>query len=242
MCFNATVSFATAAVLVPLGARTIATARHGDPRYFPLAGFPLWFGIQQAMEGLLWLELASGAADPLVGQARWAALGFLFFAYLVWPALVPYAAWRVEPDPQRQRLFAIATGLGALLGLSLFVPLIVFPDWLEVGVAQGSILYRPRLIYEPWIRREGIRVLYAGIVALPLLASTEARVRRFGGLILGSVILTALAFDHAFVSVWCLFAAILSVYLALCLPSPCASAERPQGPAHRGGGWHPRGV
>lgn len=43
-------------------------------------------------------------------------------------------------------------------------------------------------------------------------------VRDFGVLILGSVIVSTLAFGYAFVSIWCFFAALLSAYLVVRLP------------------------
>lgn len=239
MCFNATTSFIASAALIPLGLYTIEIARHGDRRYLLLAAFPLLFGLQQGLEGLLWLDLACGAPSQTAGVGQGPALGFLFFAYLVWPGLVPLAAWRVEDRPRRRRLFAVAAVLGGLLGGSLYIPLIVDPDWLQVMVVQGSILYHPRLIYDPYVSREVVRAVYALIVALPLVGASNAGVRRFGMLILGSVILTALAFGYAFVSIWCFFAALLSTYLAIRLPKQMPERQSPVG---RDGHWRFHGI
>ena len=62
MCFSAAASFATAAVLIPLGGYTLKTAWQKDQRYLGWASFPLFFGIQQALEGGVWLAL--GREDP----------------------------------------------------------------------------------------------------------------------------------------------------------------------------------
>jgi hypothetical protein len=201
--------------------------------------FPLLFGLQQGLEGLLWLDLACGVTSQTAGVGQGPALGFLFFAYVVWPSLVPLAAWRVEDRPRRRRLFAVAAVLGGLLGGSLYIPLIVDPDWLQVMVLQGSILYHPRLIYDPHVSREVVRAVYALIVALPLVGASNAGVRRFGMLILGSVILTALAFGYAFVSIWCFFAALLSAYLAIRLPKQMPERRSPIG---RDGHWRFHGI
>jgi hypothetical protein len=239
MCFNATSSFIAAAVLVPIGIRTVETTLQGERRYLTLAAFPLLFGIQQALEGLLWLNLAGGVPGQLGVTGQGAALGFLFFAYLVWPGLVPFAAWRIEDQPGRRRLFGVAAVLGGLLGASLFVPLIVDPDWLRVTVIRGSIQYEPRLIYEPYLGREVIRAVYAVIVAFPLVSSSATEVRRFGALILASVILSALAFSYAFVSIWCFFAALLSAYLGIRLPGQMPAGRPPRLHAGR---WRPHGT
>jgi hypothetical protein len=218
MCFNAASSFVAAAALIPAGIYTLHAARDGDIRYRPLAAFPLLFGVQQALEGVLWLELLPDAAGEIGGIAFGSALGFLFFAYLLWPGLVPLAAWRVEPPGLRRRLFAATAVLGGLFGGSLFLPLIINPDWLQVFIVRGSILYHPQLIYDPYIDRELVRAIYALIVAAPLIGSSDRMVREFGVLILASVMVSAIAFGYAFVSIWCFFAALLSAYLVLRLP------------------------
>ena len=53
MCFSAPVSFAAAALLIPAGVYTLRIAWQSDRRLLGLAAFPLFFGIQQLIEGLL---------------------------------------------------------------------------------------------------------------------------------------------------------------------------------------------
>lgn len=222
MCFNATASFVTAAVLIPAGVATLRRVTSSNHHLVFLAAFPLLFGVQQLLEGLLWLSLG----DPLAGligapstdSGTVAALGFLFFAYALWPALVPLAAWHAEVMPLRRRIFALLAGLGAMLGLFLYLPLLLEPGWLTLSVVQGSILYEPRLILDPFVSRQVTRGVYALIVALPLIGSSVPLLRRFGGLVLVSVLISAAAFSYAFVSIWCFFAAVLSAWLVLRLP------------------------
>jgi hypothetical protein len=166
MCFSATSSLIAAAVLLPAGIYTLAIARHGDGRYGLLAAFPLLFGIQQTFEGLLWLQLAESTGPDVYGMALGSALGFLFFAYLVWPGLVPLAVWRIERDPWRRRLFGATAILGWMIGGSLFIPLLSHPDWLQVEVTRGSLLYHSQLIYDPYIAPHLGRLLYALILVL----------------------------------------------------------------------------
>lgn len=68
------------------------------------------------------------------------------------------------------------------------------------------------LIYDGYVSRTVIRVLYAMIVAIPLLFSMIASLRLFGVLILTFVAISALFFLYAFASIWCCFAAMLSLY------------------------------
>ena len=103
MCFNAAASFAASAVLIPAGLHTLRIARAADARWLALAAFPLLFGVQQALEGVLWLALGDPLGD-LVGVppstlAPPLALGSLAFAYVLWPMLIPLAARSVESRP-----------------------------------------------------------------------------------------------------------------------------------------------
>jgi hypothetical protein len=209
MCFSATASFAAATVLMPVAAYTIGTALKTDKRYLGFAVFPLFFGIQQFLEGGIWLEIA----QPETARIHLYALGFLFFAYFVWPFLVPFAAFLIEPHKNRKQVFLGLSVFGCLLGLSLFVPLLFNPDWVPLRLVKHSIDYNSRLIWEGIVPYTVIRGIYAGIVCLPLLFSSDTHIRIFGVIITLSVI-AGFAFAHyAFTSVWCFMAAIVSSYL-----------------------------
>ena len=209
MCFSATASFTTAAVLLPVAAYTIGTALKTNRRYLGFAIFPLFFGVQQFLEGSLWLEIAQ--LKPVL--SHYYAMGFLFFAYLVWPFLVPLATFAIEPSRNRRVMFLVLSALGFFLGLSLFVPLLLNPDWVPLRIVKGSIDYNSRLIWEGIVPYGVIRAVYASIVCLPLLFSSDKIIKIFGVIITLSVIV-GFAFAHyAFTSVWCFMAAIVSSYL-----------------------------
>ncbi len=209
MCFSAPVSFAAAIFLVPTGLYALQRAWLSDRRWLGLAIFPLLFGIQQLIEGLLWLNLGGFYPE----YTRDSALGFLFFVYLVWPVLVPLAARALEERPRQRKILLSIALVAGLLGGLLFVSLCLGDAELRVSVVQNSILYQHRPLFDwhwnDWIARTG----YALVVTLPLLATNLPKLRLFGALIALSLILSAMYFDHAFTSVWCFFAAILSVYV-----------------------------
>jgi hypothetical protein len=213
MCFSATASFTAATVLMPVAAYTIGTALKADKRYLGFAVFPLFFGIQQFLEGGLWLEIGQAGT----ARSHLYALGFLFFAYFVWPFLVPFASFLVEPSEKRKLVFLVLSAFGFLLGLSLFVPLLFNPDWVPLRIVNHSIDYNSRLIWQGIVPYSVIRVIYASIVCLPLLFSSVRHIRVFGVIITLSVI-AGFAFAHyAFTSVWCFMAAIVSAYLIFAL-------------------------
>ena len=96
MCFSATASFTAAAVLSTTGVVTLKKAKSTSE--LPLASIPLLFGIQQAIEGIVWISFGSTLLNTI------AAYGFLFFAYVLWPILVPIATLLVETHPLRRRI------------------------------------------------------------------------------------------------------------------------------------------
>ncbi len=211
MCFSATASFAAGAVLIPGGGFALAQAWRSDRRYLTLASFPALFGVQQVVEGWVWLGI-EGSTE--VG-ARAAALGFLLFAYLLWLVLTPLAAYFVEERPARRRVFLAFAAFGAVFGLSLYAPVAALPEWLEVEVVRGSIVYHTRLVYDGLVSTTVLRVVYVGVICLPLLASSAPAVRGFGVLVALSVVVTFLFVTYAFTSVWCYLAAVVSGYVAL---------------------------
>ena len=223
MCFSATASFTSAALLVPISIYASKIAWSKDSRYLPLALIPLVFGIQQGFEGIFWLLLNDNQANLL----RLVALGFLFFSHgfwLVWPSLT---ALILDHRHWAKKLFLTTTLIGLLFGLTLYVPFLLYPNWLSVTISHGSIDYQTQIIYDRFFSYHITRLIYALIALGPLCLSEPTHLRIFGGLIALSVLFTHWFFDYAFVSVWCFLAAALSVYVTYILYSLPASL--PQG-------------
>lgn len=220
MCFSATASFVAGSALIPLGGAACLQAWKVDRRYLTLAAFPALFGIQQSIEGHLWRSFD----EPSMAVSHAAAMAFLFFAYLLWLVLTPLAAFFIEDRVWLRRAFWGAAVAGGIFGLSLYLPLVFRPDWLSVELVHNSIQYDTRLIYDGVGSVTILRVVYAAVICLPLLASTARGVRTFGVLIAISVIVTFLFAVYAFTSVWCYFAALLSGYVVfLIYRLPCRS-------------------
>lgn len=208
MCFSATASFATAVVLIPTGVYCIKQSKELKQPYWLIALLPLMFGFQQVFEGFVWIDLASAVPEP-----RLTALGFMFFSHFFWLLWVPLACLAVETKPIKRKLFMGITVPGATLGLLMYVPLWIHSDWLTVEINQHSISYKAILLYDEYIPRIVSRVLYALIVLIPLLLSSQYYVRIFGVIIFFSIAFATIFYGYAFISVWCFFAAILSLYI-----------------------------
>jgi hypothetical protein len=215
MCFSASVSYSAAAVLVGTGLYAVRQARRLQPPYLMWALVPVLFGLQQAFEGRVWQELDAGDAGAAVPYA----LGFHFFSHFLWLWWLPLSSYLVEPGQGktgklRKRVIGGCAIFGAFAGTLVYSVMLFHPEWMSVGIREHSITYDFSV---PW--RSSIHVpitpaaLYALTILVPLLISSHKLIRIFGVLAALSSVLTSAAYGYAYVSVWCFFAAALSLYL-----------------------------
>ncbi|GJL74767.1 DUF6629 family protein [Nitrosomonas sp.] len=211
MCFSATASFTVSAALVPVGVYCLYETYRDKyyQVYWPFALYPLVFGAQQAIEGWLWLTLETGDA----GLIRIPALSFVFFSHFFWLFWIPYSCYRIESVENKKRLFCIITFMGGLFGLGMYIPVLMFADWMSVSLIQHSISYELRLLLDDFVPRMAVRGAYVLVILVPLLLSSQKYLRYFGAIIALSVLLAAFLSANTFISVWCFFAAIMSCYM-----------------------------
>jgi hypothetical protein len=220
MCFSAAASFVASAALLPAGAYCARAAVRKDRAYLVLAAVPFAFAGQQFCEGLVWVGLERQDAPLTEG----ASVAYLFFALAFWPFWVPLGMLCTETRSGMKWLLAALTGLG-LAWTWLYLPILLQPDrWLTTEVVRHSIHYDfaeiPGFAVVP---RMAWRVGYLLVVSVALVvgfsrgpSSPAGRTwRLLGGVaLLSSFAVSASVFWYAFTSVWCFFAAFLS--LGLC--------------------------
>jgi len=209
MCFSATASFTAAIILMPIGIYCLNRAINYHKLFWPIALLPLIFGFQQFFEGLVWLGFESDSG----ATSRYAALIYLFFSHVFWLVWIPFACYVVENNPVKKKLFFILILIGATYGLSLYIPLWGYENWLGIELVNHSIEYKTTLLYDRYISKEIVSLFYTLIILVPLLGASDRYIRTFGIVIVASVIITILFLDYAFISVWCYFSALLSFYI-----------------------------
>ncbi|MGE5181549.1 MAG: DUF6629 family protein [Acidobacteriota bacterium] len=210
MCISYQVSFSLSGLLLAGGAYCVRRARALDRSMSPLAMIPLLFGTQQLCEGWVWLGLAR--AWPAVTSV--AATAFLLFALFVWPVWIPMSALTAERSRNKRRFLDVMLVLGAVTGLVLVAPVIAHPEWLHVERTRYSLHYR--IAASPVVRAiPGLvwELLYLAAVTTPLLVTSRRWLVNAGVAIILAAAVARLYFDAAFASMWCLFAAALSLYL-----------------------------
>lgn len=198
MCFSATASFVAGAALSATGAVTLKKTK--TKTEIPFAAIPLFFGIQQAIEGVVWLSFKFGAT--YLNQV--ATYAFMFFAYLFWPVFVPFAVWSLETDPHRKNILSALQGLG--VGVSVYLLYFIVSNPMISHIMNKSITY-------PTLEHYGVLVmgLYLFATCGSCLFSSHRSINIFGSLAAVSFAASYYFYTASFVSIWCFFAASLSV-------------------------------
>ena len=223
MCISASVSYSAAAVLVTAGLYTLRETRRLQHRYLLWALVPVFFGIQQGFEGLVWQELDEGNSRAAVPFA----LGFHFFSHFLWLWWLALCSYLVEPGKIRKRVIGGCALFGAFAGALVYSAMLFHPEWMSVAVRQHSILYTFSVPFRgPFHIPITPAALYALIILVPLFFSSHRQINIFGVLVALSMVLASQAYDYAFVSVWCFFAAVLSLYLVYMIPRLAAGRGR----------------
>ena len=199
MCFSATASFVAGTGLSVLGVATLRAARRRPEILF--AAIPLIFGLQQMVEGALWLSFRFDA--PQLNLAM--TYVFSVFSHALWPVFVPFAIGRLETVAWRRTVIQGFQGVGLLVGLYLLYQIVEFP---VTAVAAENIVY-----VSPHFYKLPVMLLYLAATCVSCFFSSSATVRLFGAL---ALLLFALAYGFfalALFSVWCFFAALLSAII-----------------------------
>lgn len=201
MCFSATASFTSGIVLGAAGVVTLKNAQVPSQKMF--AAIPLVFAIQQITEGFLWLAL-KGKIDP-----SWESIFtyiFITVAQAVWPFWVPLSITLMEPNPKRRKLFFFLSGIGIVLSLSVIYRLLFYSA--TAVMEEHHIVYR--LTFPNSIQYVGIFSYVLVTIGSPFFSSLK-HMRLVGALTLISFLVAEFFYTQYVISVWCFFAAIISV-------------------------------
>ncbi|CAN5191033.1 hypothetical protein BH09DEP1_BH09DEP1_7460 [soil metagenome] len=200
MCFSAQASMISAVILAAIGMATLKKA-YPHKELYPFGAVPLFFAIQQAFEGLVW----TGFSQNNSGYIYHGSLGFLFFALIFWPIWIPFSLYRLEQKPKKKRIL----GWLALFGLlySLLVLLLGCCSFTTL-ISQHHLEYTvPGLNAHPYILSIG----YLIATVVPFFIATYHMIWILGLSLFFAFITSAIMFAGTITSIWCFFAAILSL-------------------------------
>jgi hypothetical protein len=193
MCFSAPFSFIAGGGLAMLSAASFRSARKKDRS---LGAIPLFFGIQQAFEGVQWVFLNKGSLSGMAGY------GYLFFALIFWPVYIPSLVFAL--DGERKKIMPWFILLGAAVAVYFSRLLLTHP--LGIQEFSGSIRYTFGFPHQTF-------AMPAYLLAIlgPLSISSIPVFKWFSLAIAALAFLSWKLYTLNFVSVWCLFAAIVSL-------------------------------
>ncbi len=137
---------------------------------------------------------------------------FLGFALVGWPIWVPISLFVAERDPRRGRILAVLSAVGVIV--SVYAAILLIRGQPAAHVAGHSIAYSyeergPALVLALYLPG------YVLPTVVPFFVSTISRAKLMGTVLVLSLLATFLIERQALTSVWCFFAAILSVLIVL---------------------------
>ena len=200
MCFSATASFIAGTTLSVVG--VAALKRTEAKTELPFAAIPLLFGIQQLIEGVIWLTFSYDT--PFLKQT----LTYVYagFSHVLWPIYVPLAMGILEAVRWRkQAIFAFGV---AGVAVALYLLYFIVTRSVVAELIGRNIVYA-----SPHFYLISVLTLYLAATCISCFFSSHGFVKLFGVLMLLSFTATYLFYSLALVSVWCFFASVLSLLI-----------------------------
>jgi hypothetical protein len=201
MCFSPEADFTAAAVVGVVGVATLRLVR--APRELLIGALPLLFALHQFTEGLVWLGLRGQVAGGLGDTARDV---YVVYAHAVLPMLVPLSLYLIEPSPRHRRWMLPFVVLGAGVGAYLLWHVTQYP--ISARARAHCIVYAT---HTPLGTPSAVAYVLA--TCAPALVSSRRYLRWLGAASLTGAVLTAGLRAEAFTSLWCIYAALVSVLI-----------------------------
>ncbi|MDX9728100.1 MAG: hypothetical protein RBT50_02440 [Bacteroidales bacterium] len=215
MCFSAGASFAGGALITTIGVLTVRKNNDSSRRVF--AAMPLIFGVQQISEGFVWVALQSPGHDLMLSISAYL---FLFAAVILWPTYVPLSVMLMEKERGTGRIMIPLLVLGLLVSAYYGVRLLtseVYP-----------VISSHHIKYSGEFPQKWALLVFAGYATatlVPLFISSRRNVWLLGLLMAVSCLITGILYKEYLTSVWCFFAALISIMI-YCLISADSARVR----------------
>ncbi len=201
MCFSTTASFTAGIVLTTMGVACVSKVQKRSQLMF--ATIPFIFAMQQFSEGFVWLWLLGHTS--FLSQKTFETI-FLSFAIVIWPTWVPVSMFLMEKNRFRQILLGMIAGVGIIFSIGGVFYLALWD--------YGARIINHHIHYD--LNISMTLCVFAGTLYLiPTIVShfmSSIKTLPYIGLfILSSHIVSRVIFKDNVLSVWCFFAAIISI-------------------------------
>jgi hypothetical protein len=203
MCFSPEADFVSGAAIGVVGVMTIAKVEHR--RELALGAVPLALALHQVVEGFVWLGLESKATNS---SSDLAVHLYVAFAWVMLPILFPIAVLLVEPSVHRRRVMVWFVGVGVIVGAYLLSAMM--DGHATAHEVEHTIQYGGAGRYAGLAT-----VLYVVATCGPPLLSSSRAIVWFGSANLVAVAAIAWVQADGLTSLWCAWAAVVSVLIYL---------------------------
>jgi hypothetical protein len=204
MCFAPEADAVAGAIIVAVGVDALRHVR--SPKQIPIAALPLLFGLHQLIEAFVWWGLRGQVPESAQRVATWI---WLLFAFVALPVLLPIAIDLVERSKIRRGVITAFAGIGLAVGIALATA--IFRGPVNAEIQGHCISYSVDALGNG---REWT-VLYVIAACGALLASSHRDLAALGAVNLVVTPLLMWLTVSGFVSLWCFWAAIASVVIAV---------------------------
>lgn len=202
MCFSPTASFTATILLTAIGIKSLTNA-HKSQRL--LACIPLLFAAQQLSEGILWLALLH---HPEQAMTRSLPYIFLFFAMILWPIWMPGSMIPLIRGKTRKIASYALLAAGGIVSALLLITMIHYGATAQM--VHNHIMYDIGLPAHLYVF---VTILYLSATIVPLFLTRNRWLSALGILECISYIITYIFYMNFITSVWCFFAALLSILI-----------------------------
>lgn len=202
MCFSAGASFSAAGALSVIGLLTTKNVQ--NKRLFPLSLIPLFFALQQFSEGIVWLALGNTISEAFLLPASYIFIGI---ACIVWPLYISIAALAYEQQIIRKRLLYIPFLVGLSLAAYAIFHLVFYE--IQAQIIACHIFYSVKDTAFSYY----FTIPYLIATIAPFFISSIKKMWILGVAFVISFIVSFFVYTTWLTSVWCFFAAILSILL-----------------------------
>jgi hypothetical protein len=202
VCFAPEADALVGVIVVAVGVDTLRHVR--ERKQIPLAALPLLFGVHQLSEAFVWWGLQGSVSHAVERVAVWT---YLLFAFAALPVLIPLAVGLVEPLRARQRVIGVFGVLGLAAGSTLGIAM--FRGAIHAMIDGRHIEYQVDAVGSGG----QVTALYVVATCGALIASSYRDIAAIGVLNLVVVPVLMWLTVGGFVSLWCFWAAIVSIVI-----------------------------
>lgn len=214
MCFSAKASFAAAGALSIIGFASLKQVRR--KKIIPFAITPLFFALQQASEGFVWITLNNGDTTRMFHMMS--VYSFLFFAAMFWPTWVPFSLYIAEEVNAKKRRLFIVLCCGIIVSLFFLyywiLPIthaVVINHHISYPITDYPFGITNKMCGE--IVSHFLCFLYGATTVIPFFISSIPSIKLLGFTLAIGGLIAYIFYLVAFPSVWCFFAALCSILI-----------------------------